>query len=340
MTELDAAYALVRQSIGCGRADSLPAGQAQWWRMFRLLQQNHVAALCCEAASASGAPREVLVPWMAEREKAVAWHRYQRRVQDDIVAAMSRHGIDTMVLKGTRTARFYPAPELREFGDIDLFFHDRHAEADRVAADELGVEVGRSAHHHTKYDYRGVTVESHYDFVNRHTPPSNRRYEQLLKAAVGGAEFEPLFLLRHMAGHFASARITLRDLCDWALLWCSEVGGINTEACGEVVARFGMLRFTAALHAIAVRRLGVEVPSFGGEADEATVRRVERDIVYGSPEAVEHEGDGVGRLLWKTRRWRSMRWKRRLVYSDSAASMLLSSILSHAEKPASILHKQ
>ncbi len=182
-----------------------------WWSLFRLLQRNHVAALVSEVFDKMPKemlpPRAVLIPWLAERDKATEWARYQKDVQDDIVDTLQKHGIQTLVLKGTHIATYYPHPELREFGDLDLYFFDKHDEADRVAKKD----------HHTKYDYRGVTVESHYDFVNTHYPPSNRNYETLLKEQVPSPTFEVLFLLRHMACHFAASRITLRDLFDWTL---------------------------------------------------------------------------------------------------------------------------
>ncbi|MBQ8704661.1 MAG: nucleotidyltransferase family protein [Bacteroidales bacterium] len=186
MTELQLAYNLLRAALdgSVPHVGDTPPEASRWWSLFRLLQRNNVAALCYDAAAAAGAPRQVLMPWLAEREKAVDRHRYQRQVQDDIVEKMRAHGIQTLVLKGTHTAQYYPKSECREFGDLDLYFYDRHADADKVACREFGVDLSNDSHHHTKYDYRGVTVESHYDFVNVHYPPSNRRYEALLKSLV------------------------------------------------------------------------------------------------------------------------------------------------------------
>jgi hypothetical protein len=70
---------------------------------------------------------------------------------------------------------------VRQFGDLDLYFFDRHDEADEVARRELHVQVDNHSHHHTRYELRGITIESHYDFVNTPYPPSNRNYETLLK---------------------------------------------------------------------------------------------------------------------------------------------------------------
>ena len=343
MTEMQLAYNMLKAALdgskpwsGIGLPDT-----NHWWSLFRLLQHNHVASLCYEAAAAAGVPRQVLMPWLAEHEKAVGWHRYQQQVQQDIVSHMERHGIETLVLKGTHVAQYYPRPEEREFGDLDLYFYDRHDEADRVAREELRVEISNSSHHHSKYNYRGVTVESHYDFVNVHYPPSNRRYEALLKGQAPSATFEVLFLLRHMACHFAASRITLRDLVDWTLTCRALQGQVDWERVQETIDGYGMTAFVSALDGIAERQLGYRPPLRPQQEPDTleAAKLLERDLVYGSAEVDDKHADGLARLGWKLRRWKALAWKRRMVYNEPSAQLLLASITSHGLKPQSILHK-
>lgn len=336
-------FGLLRSAL-TGEPAEVPAG-TDWQRIFQLLQQNHVAALASEAfghlPQEQKPPRNVLIPWLSEREKAAAWYRHQLGVQQEIEALMQQHGIETLVLKGTRLARLYLQAELREFSDLDLYFYSRHHEADQLAAKHLGVQVNNDSHHHTKYDYRGLTVESHYDFVNRHTPPSNRRFEaQLKELATTHSQlptFEILFLLRHMAGHFAASRITLRDLVDWHLLATAHRGDADWEHIATAAEEAGMLGFVEALNAIVSRHFGTDIPLPRSEG-AALIERVEHDTVYGSLE--EHREENLGRLLWKLRRYRANRWKHRLAYShDPAWRLFMASLTAHAAKPRSILHK-
>ncbi len=331
--EFDIAFALVRGALGNNeglaalRSPLSTLHSHDWWSLFRLMQKNHVTALTAETASKLGVPREVLIPWLAECDKAERWHRYQTEVQQDIIDTMAKHGIRTLVLKGTHIAQYYPKTEQREFGDLDLYFYDRHDEADRVAREVLKVEVSNDAHHHSKYDYRGVTVESHYDFLNTHYPPSNRRYEALLKELAENSRhtqeydptFEVLFLLRHMAGHFAASRITLRDWVDWSLTSQALHDKVDWTVVEKTIEDYGMTEFVESL------------------SHPATQPLIEKDIVYGSMD--DHAADGASRLVWKLRRWNALKWKRRMVYNDSEWVLLLSSLVSHGEKPRSILHK-
>ena len=347
MKEIDIVFRLVRGALDGTVPEVGQMDAHRWWRLFRLMQQNHVAAMTADTMAALEVPREVKIPWLAERDKAERWHRYQEEVQQEIVGIMKQHGIETLVLKGTHTAQYYPKPELREFGDLDLYFFDRHDEADKVAAEVLKVTVSNEAHHHSKYNYRGVTVESHYDFVNSHYPPSNRHYESLLKELVGTKEslstfhfslstFEILFLLRHMAGHFAASRITLRDLVDWTLTCRAQHDKVDWNLVDKTIREFGMTEFAAALNSIASQRFGIQMPTLSYD-HPATLSRIEKDIIYGSMD--DCEGDGISRMVWKMRRWEALKWKRKMVYNDSNFRLWFASLTAHAAKPRSITHK-
>lgn len=358
MKELDIAFNLLKSALDAQPPylGTQPIGADVWWKLFRMMQRNRIAALASEAINMlpddQRPPRDVLIPWLSEREQAVTHHRHQEEVTHEIMALMQSHGIDTLVLKGIHVSEYYPKPELREFGDIDLYFYNRHNEADRIASIKLGVTVKNDSHHHTRYNFRSVTVESHYDFVNVHYPRSNRRYEKLLKELAGAKQvssttqyqlptFEVLFLLRHMACHFAAGRITLRDLCDWALTCKALQAQVDWETVRRTIIDFGMEPFARALCSITETRLGIAVPLSFSESPDTTIEAhlVEHDMAYGSPATDEYDNENLGRLVWKIRRFRANRWKQRMVYSDSSTSLLLSSLISHAEKPAGILHK-
>lgn len=343
MRDQEIIFRLIRSAID-GQPPYLgtqPVGASQWWTLFRLAQRGHVAALTSLAIVDMDIPRDVKIPWLAECEKAGSWYRYQLGVQEEVEKVMNRHLVDTLVLKGTHLAQYYPQPELREFGDIDLYFYSRHDEADEIAHRELGVTIHNDSQHHTKYDLRGVTVESHYDFLNRYYPRSNGRLEASLKKMAPSANFEVLFLMRHMAGHFAASGITLRDITDFYLTCRTLHGDVNWPVVQDMVNRSGMAPFAAALCTIIERRFEYRVPLtfpvyiIGND----TAENVEHEIVYGSRYSDDREADGLARLTWKVRRWFANRWKRRMVYTDSELSLLVASLTSHLAKPRSILHK-
>ena len=78
------------------------------------------------------------------------------------------NGIISILLKGPATAAYYPVPEYRAFGDIDLLLYDPN---DYDKADKLFGEQGirrtatQDSHHHTSYLYDNVCIELHRKVV-------------------------------------------------------------------------------------------------------------------------------------------------------------------------------
>ena len=320
-----------------------PVGADRWWRLFHLAQRARVAALLSQAFGPSlRPPQEVLLPWMIERQKAEEWSRYQAAVQRELTGLFEAEGIGCHVLKGTSLAACWPWPQLREYGDVDLFFPSRHDEADALARRKLGVQdLHDDRLHHTKYTYRGVTVESHYRLFNPHYPRSNRAYEALLRECdPASARFKALYMLRHMAIHFASDGLTLRDMMDWKFFWRS-VGGQLEELAAAVAAQacaFGMQPLLGAWQLVDEACGGAAVQMPLPEGDREAARRMAALMACGSGDT--HEADGAGRVLWKVRRWRKGRWRRKLALPEADATLLWQNATSHLRNPRSVAHKQ
>ena len=122
MGEIDMAYNLLRTVLTGEKPEACAAETSRWWSFFRLLQKNRVAALCYEAAAATGAPRAVLMPWLAEHEKAGSWQQMdlftdyeeaehkreqeqaalekERRLQEAMLSIRRKYGKNA-ILKGT-----------------------------------------------------------------------------------------------------------------------------------------------------------------------------------------------------------------------------------------------
>lgn len=278
------------------------------------------------------------MPWLAECERAKERHRQQADVLHELTLLFDKAGIGCRVLKGERLARLYPNAELREYSDIDLYFGSEHKRADNLVRERLHADISDDGTHHTKFDYRGVTVESHYRLLNPYYPRSNRRCEEQLLAMSDTPTFEAAYLLRHLAVHFAAQGLALRDLADWHLAIHAE--GADTDAVAQLAEASGMTGFLATMQTVDERIFGSQSYSLPASADgiaaEAAADRIMREALSFRG----HEGDGLGRLAWKLRRWHKGRWRRRLAYSESDAALALQSLSAHLRAPRSIIQKQ
>ncbi len=258
-----------------------------------------------------------------------------------------------MVLKGYGLSLHYPVPEHRPCGDIDIWLYGRQPEADALVREELGIDVRADVHHHTVFTFRGVTVENHFDFLNLWAHRSNRELERLLRRyaaqegeeATAGAgrvalpspDLNALFLMRHMAVHFAAVEIGLRHLSDWAVFLAADGRRVNWQELRAVYREHNMLRFADAVTGLCVRYLGVDPDVCPYEEDPELQRVVLREIL--SPAFAErHPAGGVLKpMLFKVRRWWANRWKHRLVYKDTLAGSFVWLCWAHVIRPKTMV---
>lgn len=157
--------------------------------------------------------------------------------QEETISSLARfyqkHGIRMMVLKGWGLSLNYPIPSHRPYSDLDIYLFGEQERGDKLLESELGIKTDHSHHHHSVFEYNGVTVENHYDFFNIHSHRSTRKIENLLKSMAQNAvpvktkdgaevwlpspDFNALFVLRHMAVEFAANGMILRQVVDWGM---------------------------------------------------------------------------------------------------------------------------
>lgn len=237
-----------------------------------------------------------------------------------------KHGIRMMVLKGYGLSLNYPKPNHRPTGDLDIYLFGKQQEGDDLIR-SMGIKVDASHHHHTTFEFEGLFVENHYDFLNIYAHQGNRQIEEKLKwlsfkckhdehlpnVYYPTDEFNTLFLLRHMGAHFAAEKMTLRQLLDWAL-------APQTELKEE----YKMHDYRQVVNAICNEKLGFRLPV--EEVDSAMVERVFSDMI--SP--WEHKK----LTLWvRLKRWFANRWKSRLFYQENLPATFLIQLWSHIVRP-------
>lgn len=289
-----------------------------------------------------------------------------RRTLTEMASFYNAHGFKMMVLKGYACGLDWPRPEHRPYGDIDIWLFGRQEEADAVLAKEKGIKIDRSHHHHTVFEWNGFTVENHYDFVNVYAHRSSAELEKIFKElgseknlnpnvnSVGkrincvevdgqkvylpSANLYALFLMKHMASHFAAVGITLRQVLDWAFFVEKHTNEVDWKWLDGLLVKYHLKEFFNCINAICVEDLGFEfngLYAYGLQLTVADVNLKERvlaDIL--NPQFTSAEPDGfVPRMIHKYRRWQGNAWKQRLCYEESRWSAFWTLLWSHLIKP-------
>ena len=352
-------FALLRAALH-GRMDDAAlftgCDEALWQGIYDLSSAQGVLAQAWDGIGflpeTARPPKGLRLQWALNVDRIEKTYRRQEKAIARLAAFYREHAIPMMVLKGYGLSLFYPLPEHRPCGDIDIWLFGRQPEADRLVARAWDAPVDERKEHHTTFHIDGIMVENHYDFVNTQTHASNARLERLFKqyaaqpgesVLVGGAavylpseQLNALFLLRHAAVHFAAIDIGLRHVIDWYVFVARCHRRIDWEALYAAARDTGMTEFLNCLNAICIDRLGLDPAAVPPVArNTALEERVLNEIL--APAFSEQPPLGLLRVVWfKIRRWWANRWKHRIVFDEGLASAFLRSAWAHLKRPHSI----
>ena len=158
----------------------------------------------------------------------------------EVIELLAKHDIHATLIKGYSLSGLYPDPDMREFGDVDIYV----GEANYHRAAELVTAAYPDAHWHS--DIRGgihfilvldesqdrvvelhrVTMEVadtkanalYQAFTHKHLDQKTATLDIYGKAIpVPSAAYNALYVFMHAWHHFESTGVGLRQLGDWAL---------------------------------------------------------------------------------------------------------------------------
>ncbi|MEG1611298.1 MAG: nucleotidyltransferase family protein [Alistipes sp.] len=350
---------LLKSGLGAGATKVsvlMQADAAAWKATMQLSARQGVLAITYDAVQQLPMelmpPKEVLLSWAVNVDRIEQSYAHRHAVLEKLAAFYAAHNIPITLLKGAGLASLYPTPSHRPCGDIDIWLHDKQAQADDILTREMGIAINHETHHHTVFTINGVMIENHYDFLNCSSHHSNRelegdlrRYAQECGSAftVGvqtvqlpAPDFNALFLMRHMAVHFAAVEIGLRHIADWAMFLRTDGAKVNWEAVRAIYKEHHMLRFADAVTALCVEWMGVNPKNiFAYEEDKALQTTILNETL--SPAFAEKHPKGfLKSISFKVRRWWANRWKHPLVYKDSLIGSFFWLCWAHLTRPKTI----
>ena len=289
----------------------LNLSEEDWTRLFTLAAQHGVTALLFDTIlrlpEQQQPSRALKIRWALSSEAIEKRHAQQTRAAHELTTLFASHGVRTILLKGLGLSIYYPRPEHRECGDIDLWLDD--CDKGNRLIEELGI----------------VNAEAE----NSRLAPAGYYTPSPM--------FNALYLLRHMARHFGTEGINLRHLLDWGLFLRSEQSEIDFEKILTLYAATGYDTVYNIFTALAGELLDEDfTPLLSAVPDPQLKQRVLNDIlgfgVYRTP-----SGNRLTRIGRKTRKLFSCRWKYRTLLPENFwRDVILPSLLFHLKNPKNI----
>lgn len=238
----------------------------QWRALLALAQKQAVLGLIY--AGVARLPK-TLMPDQQQLLRLYGFSEQIRKNNAKIVAVaqevcgwFENAGLEPIVLKGFSVGSFYAEPDMRQPGDIDLFFHRDYEQVVGIVQ-RRGITVELNPHHDT-FVYQGVLIELHRELCDLMKPLSldlspisfnYANHEYRILNPVGNA----FLLLMHAATHFMSSGLGLRQFCDWAAFLQRNAACQELDEAWKLVQEQGAGVFACEFTALAVEFMGVDL---------------------------------------------------------------------------------
>jgi len=238
---------------------------------------------------------EILNKWKNTTIIRVLMNENLMQEQTNLLKYFKEEGIDSVILKGTSVSCYYPSPEFRPLGDIDILIKKEDFEATTNLLYKNGYVYDGGHDFHVVMRKTGVSVELHNE-VSRY--PENeigkllsnrlkniienaRQYRMNKIKFPGPSPFDnAMVLLLHMQRHLNKG-IGLRQLCDWIMFVNSNSQPELWNELLPFLEKTGLKRFASVLTKIGVIYLGLnsELCSWCLEADNTICEMLLQEIL-------------------------------------------------------------
>lgn len=247
-------------------------------RVIAIAESHKVTSLLYPALEEVGLPENV---WNIVDQKAeqIVRQSYRLLMLDRyVINTLQEHGIDAILLKGCGTATWYPVPELRKSGDVDLLLKN---EEEALKALQILVENGftevkeQLSQHHVVCDSPDhIEIELHTALAD---PFDSEKANQFLTECqkeyfahrrdvdtmgvtfrLTADAYHAFYLLLHMLHHYLRAGFGIKLLCDWVVFWAKDLSDQEKQTFLRLVQGSGTLGFAQMMTKVCVRYLGMK----------------------------------------------------------------------------------
>lgn len=223
----------------------------------------------------------------------------------NIVQELRKHEIDPVLLKGQGIAKYYPVPELRQCGDIDIYVgQEKFTKACEVIGamstpeDHQG-DIPSLKHFHTRIGNAFIEIHRYTDVY--YPKRLNRVYQKISDDGMSSGlvpldfsgvsvlspsvNFNVFFIFNHFWHHFIADGVGLRQICDWVLLLHHNYGKIDLQYLESVLNQMGLMKQWKVFGCIAVDVLGLprkEMPFYDNQYQKLSVKVLDLIMLEGN----------------------------------------------------------
>lgn len=240
-----------------------------WQAVEKEMKTHALSLLPADVLEVLPLPADVRNDWEDESMAAYGRNTLMRYGQEDLVRTLTAAGVRFAILKGNAAAVYYPIPEYRVSGDVDVIVSGEDFERACNVLRENGFRdafTEQNTDRHLNFEKEGVQFEVHRRFSFVNDPKTALRIDALIEkgltkaqaAEICGASFpvlprslNGLVLLLHIGQHLETG-LGLRQILDYLMFVDSVVDD-----------RFWMRKMKPLTDSVGLTELAVTVTRLG-----------------------------------------------------------------------------
>lgn len=296
-------FDLIQVAIGQRTNLSYSPSKEEWFSLYNEATKQSVVGIAFEGVQKlpkeQWPPQALLFEWIGVSEQIKSQNKLLNKRTSEISKLFEDAGFRSCILKGQGNAVMYPNPDSRTSGDVDIWVDgDRKTIHDFVVYRVKNAEDGDM--HITMPVFNDVMVEVHYKPRYMNTPKYDKclmrffdeyREEQfehkvalpgdMGQIAVPTAEFNIVYQMSHLMGHFFVEGIGLRQFIDYYYVlkvYRSEIHRSNLDL---VLQQTGMMKFAKGVMWVQKVCLGLEDDYLIAEPDEKIGKLILHEMLEG-----------------------------------------------------------
>ena len=189
-----------------------------------------------------------------------------------------------VILKGTSAAQYYPHPEYRTMGDIDIMTRREDLETARQELIDKGYCVINELNREITFRKNGIVIELHRRFATLNDPEQAKYLDDLIIENIVPSHVLPdmvngLVLLEHIDQHMEGG-IGLRQIIDWMMFVDKCLPDDKWADFEKIVDNIGLKTLAVTITRMCEMYLGLECREWCTNVDEQLCKQLMDYILY------------------------------------------------------------
>lgn len=227
-------FELIQVAMGVrDKLSAIPQDRAEWEALYSVAGRHNLLAFTFPVIDRLHdeveVPLGVYSRWAMVCEKIIQKNKRMNEACRQLYNGFLEEGFRSCILKGQAAAAYYPRPELRHCGDIDIWLEGGEKRIMDYIKPRYPIRV--VFYHHCEVAMlKGINVEAHFMPSWMNSPLADRRlqkyfdsvaeeqfghYDEALGFCVPARHFDAVYLLIHIYRHLLDEGIGLRQLLDY-----------------------------------------------------------------------------------------------------------------------------